>query len=407
MGSASTRKNACELEIDLFCRGMRLDDGGGPAEARASSRTRAGLGSGVELVITGAHKDIWANVPVVEPFAASSPYRLVRDGGGHAIVDDRDGSRHPVRLAGTPRWYARATSRGTPMPRVGVMQGTYLAVYIGAVCDFWTMDPPQRCRFCTTGLNVGAVEEPVKDVADVVETARAAKDECGITFVHFNSGFHLDAGVEIAAPYVRAIKRDVGAMVGVQLAPDKDLARYDELIRLGVEHFSFCYELHDPAAFARCLPGKQEHLGQKAFFDAIEYTSRRLGRGRVSGEIIAGIEPLAETKRAIDYITGLGAFPTICIFRPLAGADMAADAPPAYEEMHELFAYAVEALRRNDVPIGLAPNLEVSLVVLPTDAMELAPDTWAFRKYRLKLAAMKALARPYFAWRMRRHDPAR
>lgn len=401
------RKNACELEIDLFCRGMRLDDGGGPAASRASARTRAGLGSGVELVLTGGHKELWANVPVLEPFVAGTPYRLIREEAGHFIEDERDGARHPVRLVGQPRWYARRTSRGTPMGRVGVMQGTYLAVYIGEVCDFWTMDPPARCLFCTTGLNVGAAEEAVKDVGDVVETARAAKDENGITFVHFNSGFHRDAGVELAEPYVRAIKRDVGAMVGVQLAPDKDLAKYDRLIDLGVEHFSFCYELNDPAAFARCLPGKQAHLGQKAFFDALEHTSRRLGKGRVSGELIAGIEPIAETKKAIDYITGAGAFPTICIFRPLAGADMAADAPPQYEDMRELFAYAIESLRKNDIPIGLAPNLEVSLVVLATDAMELAPDTWAFRAWRLKLAAMKALAYPYFRYRMRRHDPGR
>ena len=43
--------NACELEIDLFCRGLRV-----PAEVsldggRAISRTRAGLGSGLEIVI--------------------------------------------------------------------------------------------------------------------------------------------------------------------------------------------------------------------------------------------------------------------------------------------------------------------------------------------------------------------
>jgi solute carrier family 13 (sodium-dependent dicarboxylate transporter), member 2/3/5 len=291
------------------------------------------------------------------------------------------------------------------MARVGVMQGTYLAVYIGEVCDFWKMDPPMRCRFCTTGLNVGLAEEDTKDVQDVVETARAAKAENRITFVHLNSGFHRDSGVDLAIPYVRAIKRDVGAMVGLQLAPDPDLSRYDRLIDLGVEHFSFCYEFQDPACFATHLPGKHRHLTQQAFFRALEYTSRRLGRGRVSGEIIAGIESVEDTKRAIDYITGAGAFPTICIFRPLSGADMAAYPPPAYEPMREIFEYAVEALRRNDIPIGLAPGLEVSLVVLPTDALELAPDTWAYRSWRARLAAMKWLAYPYFLYRMRRHDP--
>ena len=56
------RFNACELEIDLFCRGLRL-----PAEtdldsARPVSRTRAGLGSGLELAIpTGSRlkPEVW------------------------------------------------------------------------------------------------------------------------------------------------------------------------------------------------------------------------------------------------------------------------------------------------------------------------------------------------------------
>ena len=47
--------------------------------ARGVSRTRAGLGSGLEVVIpTGSwmKDEIWVNVPVVEPFARHSPYVL-------------------------------------------------------------------------------------------------------------------------------------------------------------------------------------------------------------------------------------------------------------------------------------------------------------------------------------------
>lgn len=73
------RLNACELEIDLFCKGIRV-----PAEvrldgSRSISRTRAGLGSGLEIVIPAASrlKDrVWVNVPVEERFARQSPYVL-------------------------------------------------------------------------------------------------------------------------------------------------------------------------------------------------------------------------------------------------------------------------------------------------------------------------------------------
>ena len=62
-----------ELEIELFCRGMRIHpscqtDG----DARRISRTRAGLGSGLEIVIPAMPKPMWVNVPVTEPFAQQS-----------------------------------------------------------------------------------------------------------------------------------------------------------------------------------------------------------------------------------------------------------------------------------------------------------------------------------------------
>ena len=50
-----------ELEIELFCRGVRIDPSCEVEEdARRIARTRAGLGSGLELVIPSPKKKIWA-----------------------------------------------------------------------------------------------------------------------------------------------------------------------------------------------------------------------------------------------------------------------------------------------------------------------------------------------------------
>ena len=50
------------------------------------------------------------------------------------------------------------------------------------------------------------------------------------------------------------------------------------------------------------------------------------------------------------------------------------------------------ACRRNRIPIGVAPNIEVSLIVNPDDAQYLVPRTLGFRLDRLKLAIIKRLA---------------
>src|SRR5262245_44816553 len=99
----SARRNPAELEIDLFCHGVRIDPGATlSGDARAISRTRAGLGSGLELVIPGDLKDLWMNVPVEEDFAAASPYLLLKDGAGYAVKDERSGEIYAVRIPPEP-----------------------------------------------------------------------------------------------------------------------------------------------------------------------------------------------------------------------------------------------------------------------------------------------------------------
>src|SRR5689334_311476 len=114
------RRNPAELEIDLFCHGVRIDPAATlSSDARAISRTRAGLGSGLELVIPGDLKDLWMNVPVEEDFVAGSPYVLTKDDGGYVVRDGRNGEAYRVRIPAEPSWYRAKTGRGTLMKEIG------------------------------------------------------------------------------------------------------------------------------------------------------------------------------------------------------------------------------------------------------------------------------------------------
>src|SRR5262245_11667704 len=96
-------RNPALLKLDLYCRGARLDescyiegDGG-----RKVLRTRAGLGSGLEVILPGG---LWTNIPVTEPFAARSPYVIRRAADGYRVrYGDEDVAR--VRLSPRPAWY--------------------------------------------------------------------------------------------------------------------------------------------------------------------------------------------------------------------------------------------------------------------------------------------------------------
>lgn len=395
--------NSGQLEVDLFCKGIRIDESCTlEDDARLFARTRAGLGSGLEMIIPGRLKELWVNVPVEEDFAQLSPYLLVKRGNDYFVEDTRQkNTPYSVLLPEQPSWYTKKTSKGTPMSKVGVLQGTYLGIYISNSCLYWYQNPSKGCKFCTTGLNVGVNEVADKVLDDVVEVALAAKEESGNTFVHFNSGYQAGRGLDIAAPYVKAIKERVGALVGVQVIPEKDLWKYDWLIDLGCDHFSFCYEFHNPEYFAKYLPGKEETVGQKTFFNAMEYTSKKLGKGRCSGEIIAGVEPIEDTIKAIDYITGIGCFPTVCIFRPVIGAEMENYPSPPYEDMLRVMAYMYESCKKNGIPIGITPNIEVSLIVNPDDAKYLVERNLSWYLYEFRNRFLKFISKPYFAYKMK------
>ena len=402
------RFNPCELEIELLCRGIRVD----PTctleqDARGFHRTRAGLGSGLEVVIPGDLKDVWCNIPVEEAFVGASPFTLHKSGSGYAVVDGRDRQEYPVTLPPEPAWYDAKTSTGKAMTSIGVLQGTYLGVYISETCRYWDPGNDRHCKFCTSGLNVGTAEALRKKVEEVAEVAQAAKRESGVTFVHFNAGYQREDrpdatrfhGLNLAAPYVKAIREQVGCFVGVQVAPvlRRDFWKYDWLVDLGTDHFSFCYEFHNPEYFEKYCPGKCGSLGQQAFFEAMEYTADKLGKGAVSGEIIAGIEPLEDTLAAIDYITSVGAFPTVCIFRPLKGSLMEDMPSPDPEDMKRIFAHLWEAMVRRGIPSDVIPNIQVSLIVNPGDSAYLGRRDLRFKLYRAKMAALRTVARPFFA----------
>ena len=48
------KPDPCELEIDLFCKGIKIDESCTlESDARLFARTRAGLGTGLELIVPG------------------------------------------------------------------------------------------------------------------------------------------------------------------------------------------------------------------------------------------------------------------------------------------------------------------------------------------------------------------
>ncbi|MFL6196020.1 MAG: radical SAM protein [Thermoanaerobaculia bacterium] len=393
---SALRENSALLKLDLYCKGLRLDDSCLVEEdgGRKILRTRAGLGSGLEVTLPG---NLWTNVPVSEGFASRSPYTLHRERGRYLLRWNGDDVT-PLALSPRPDWYDRPTSTGKPMTRIGTLQGTYLGIYQAKVCEYWTAKPEKvNCKFCSVGLNLGIDDADDKSIDEVMEVIRAAREESGITYVDFNTGhYEGDTYLDILEPFIVRIKRELGLLVGVQTPPHRDLKRYDHLRAIGVNRVSFCFEIFDRQLFEEVCPGKHAEYGLDHYLEAVRYCaalSRKGPKGEpwvTNGEIIAGLEPPESSIRAIDWITSVGAVPTVCVFRPLVGTDLQDQEPPRTEDLVPVFRRLYEACMERGLPIGVAPNIHVSLVMLPEECRSLSS-----RRYPLQALKLRAMSKVF------------
>jgi len=406
--------NPSLLKLALYCEGMRMTPEAETAvlSGREIIRTRAGLGSGLELLLPG---DIWTNVPVTEAFTSGSPFQLHYE-KDEFTVRHANGDHVPVKLAPRPGWYGKKTSSGKSMRQVGSLQGTYLGIYPTGVCEFWQGKNKENCKYCSIGLNLGMDDAMEKTVADVLEVVETARKESHITYVDFNTGHYEDESyLARLEPMIMAVKRETGLLIGVQTPPHSDLSRYDRLREMGVNRVSFCFEIYDRARFAEVCPGKERYYGLERYLKTIEYCAS-LGRKQnirepwvTNGEIIAGLEEPASSIDAINHLTSVGAIPTVCVFRPLEGTEYAELDPPATEDMVPVFRRLYEACMEHNLPIGLAPNIHVSLVMLPEECAGLSPlaGSASFKFKNFKLGVKKTVFQHLFLGRLKKRDMAR
>jgi hypothetical protein len=168
------------------------------------------------------------------------------------------------------------------------------------------------------------------------------------------------------------------------------LKRYDQLKAFGVNRVSFCFEIFDEKRFIDVCPGKHSEYGLKRYLDAVEYCAKIFDT--CNGEIIAGLESPESSIKAIDWITSVGAIPTVCVFRPLQGTDYSNVPPPKTEDMIPIFRRLYESCMEKRLPIGVAPNVKVSLVLLPEEGKYFTedPKKYWFLETKYKVAS-KAL----------------
>jgi hypothetical protein len=355
------------LKLDLAIRGARLDPElrDNPELFRVPS-VRDYVTRSLEVVLP---EDISVSLPLNERFTESSPYYLGVDDNGFCI--STEGERRDVRIVPQPRYYARNTSSGLPMWRIGTAYGGYIAINPASGCGFTKLGV--GCRFCDVPTRAIEREAPLS-VSDVIETVGAAFAEGAVEFVYLHVGYleGEDAGISFLEPYVNAIKKHFDTLVAVQIQPPRTNRWIDNTYAMGVDALSYSVEIHDPEILRQHCAGRAEHVGRERYYDALAYAATIFPSGTVWSDLIVGLEPVGSTMSGIDTLVGMNVLPVLSLFHPLDDTSLRDHPLPTATDVAPVFAHLFHTVRNARINMNWVRDL--SFAVTPLEARFFADD---------------------------------
>ena len=341
------------LMADLQAAGLALDEGAGGV----SAGRRGGAGpSDHRAVSLGG-----ATLMVPMRGAGQSPYRLRVLSGSSAPASSTVSSRAwilrgddllaEVALPPAARFYALSTADGIPYSKIALLHARrVLASTVLQSCVRYT-DAARACRFCAIGTSLKEGRTVArKTPAQLAEVAEAAVRLDGVEQLVLTTGTPAssDRGAAHLAACAAAVKAVVPSLpIQVQCEPPDDFAWFARLRAAGADAFGMHLEAVEPEVRAAVMPGKAE-VPVERYLDAFTAAVAVFGRGQVSTYLIAGLgDQPASLLAMAERLCGIGVYPFVVPFTPIAGTPMAAHAPPTSESMQGLYAEVARLLRRH------------------------------------------------------------
>jgi radical SAM protein (TIGR04043 family) len=324
-----------ELINELQSFGARLAD---PTAGAESRRGGAGPSDHKAMTIDG----MTVMVPVHTAPAFGSPYFIEQpDGSGLAQVL-RDGLpvgtvSFPLR----PRFYDLATADGIPYSKIAVLHGRdVLATTVLQSCIRY-QNRAKSCQFCAIGQSLAAgrtIER--KTPAQLAEVARAAVELDSVKHMVMTTGTPPggDRGAAVLAESAAAVKAAVNLPIQVQCEPPDDDTWFGRLHDAGADALGMHLEAVTEAVRRRIMPGKAQ-VPVERYFSAFKAAAAVFGRGQVSTYILAGLGDTREEILGVcERLIGIGVYPFVVPFVPLAGTPLEGHPAPTPAFMSSLLA---------------------------------------------------------------------
>ena len=300
-------------------------------------------------------------VPVFTHAAGRSPFVLRMDLAGAGATLLRCGERVArVTFPRTPRFYSRSTADGIPYSQLATLHSDdVLATTVLQHCVRYG-NRATSCQFCAIGQSLKAGTTVAKKTpAQLAEVAQAAVELDGVRHMVLTTGTPptSDRGAQVLSECAAAISAAVTLPLQAQCEPPDDFDWFQRLHDAGVATLGMHLEAVSERVRRRIMPGKAE-VHVERYMEAFAAAVAVFGRGQVTTFILAGLgDSLAEIEAISARLVGLGVYPFVVPFVPIAGTPLEHHQTPNPAFMDEVLArVAVQldaaGLRSQDIAAG-------------------------------------------------------
>lgn len=303
---------------------MRWIDANGPGLSRSG-----GAGPSDHKAITFEHQTVM--VPIFNHPSARSPYSAqVRPGGGAALYRGTE-LIGDIAFPRQPRFYGLSTADGIPYWKIATLHSTdVLATTVLQTCTRYG-HRETACQFCAIGQSLAAKSTIAEKTPEqLAEVAAAAVRLDGVKHVVLTTGTPRtpDRGAQVLSDVTRAIKVATALPVQAQCEPPADLGWFSRLHEAGVDSLGLHLEAVTERVRRRIMPGKAE-VPVSFYLEAFAAAVSVFGRGQVSTYILAGLgDSRGEILEMCERLVGLGVYPFVVPFVPIAGTALEDEPPP-------------------------------------------------------------------------------
>ena len=342
------------LITDLQSFGLRLAE---PSAGAAGRRGGAGPSDHKAVMLAGRT----VMVPIYNGPAASSPFHAGAPRADGTSVLTRDGTAvGRISFPRQPRFYSMQTFDGVPYWKIAVLHGSdVLATTVLQTCIRYA-DRATACQFCGIGQSLAAGRTVAhKSPEQLAEVARMAVLLDGVKHMVLTTGTPnvIDRGAQVLCDSAFAIKQAVDLPIQGQCEPPRDHAWFRRMKASGIDTLGMHLEAVTEEVRGRIMPGKAM-VSMPRYYDAFAAAVPVFGRGQVSTYILAGLGDSRETiLQACERLIGLGVYPFVVPFVPIAGTPLQDHPSPPPAFMRELLGplgrmLKLADLRSRDIKAG-------------------------------------------------------